>query len=105
MRSKAQEAIMKAQDIMRNKKGSNYKPYHEWDRVWLEATNLKTMHPTAKLAPKQYSPFEIKKKVSDVVFQLKLPHQWKIHNIFHALLLTLSPAPGMRLACMPHGPG
>jgi hypothetical protein len=29
MRSKAQEAIMKAQDIMRNKKGSNYKPYHE----------------------------------------------------------------------------
>jgi hypothetical protein len=27
MRSRAQEAITKAQDIMRNKKGTNYKPY------------------------------------------------------------------------------
>jgi hypothetical protein len=23
-----------------------------------------------------------------VVFQLELPHQWKIHNVFHASLLT-----------------
>jgi hypothetical protein len=49
---------------------------------------LKTTHPTAKLAPKWYSPFKIKKKISDVVFQLELPHQWKIHNVFHASLLT-----------------
>jgi hypothetical protein len=88
MRSRAQEAIAKAQDIMKNKKGTNYKPYQEQDRVWLEAINLKTTHPTAKLAPKQYGPFTIIKKVSDVVFQLELPHQWKIHNIFHASLLT-----------------
>jgi hypothetical protein len=27
MRSRAQEAIIKAQDVMRNKKGTNYKPY------------------------------------------------------------------------------
>jgi hypothetical protein len=52
MRSRAQEAIAKAQDIMRNKKGTDYKPYQELDRVWLKATNLKTTHPTAKLAPK-----------------------------------------------------
>jgi hypothetical protein len=45
-------------------------------------------HPTAKLAPKRYGPFTIKKKVSDVVFQLELPHQWKIHDVFHAFLLT-----------------
>jgi hypothetical protein len=49
---------------------------------------LKTTHPTVKLAPKQYGPFEIKKKISDVIFQLELPHQWKIHNVFHASLLT-----------------
>jgi hypothetical protein len=88
MRSRAEEAITKAQDIMRNKKGTNYKPYQEMDRVWLEATNLKTTHPTTKLAPKWYGPFTIKKKVSDVIFQLELPHQWKIHNVFHASLLT-----------------
>jgi hypothetical protein len=29
MRSRAQEAITKAQDVMRNKKGTNYKPYQE----------------------------------------------------------------------------
>jgi hypothetical protein len=88
MRFRAKEAITKAQDIMKNKKGTNYKPYHERDRVWLEATNLKTTHPTTKLAPKRYGPFMIKKKISDVIFQLELPHQWKIHNVFHASLLT-----------------
>jgi hypothetical protein len=88
MRSRAQEAITKAQDIMKAKKGTNYKPYQEQDRVWLEATNLKTTHLTAKLASKRYGPFTILKKVSDVVFQLELPQQWKIHNVFHASLLT-----------------
>jgi hypothetical protein len=88
MRSRAQEAIAKAQDVMKNKKGTDYKPYQEQDQVWLEATNLKTTHPTAKLAPKRYGPFTIIKKISDVVFQLELPHQWKVHNVFHASLLT-----------------
>jgi hypothetical protein len=88
MRSRAQEAITKAQDVIRNKRGTNYKPYQEQDQVWLEATNLKMTHPTAKLAPKWYRPFTIKKRVLDVVFQLELPHQWKIHNVFHASLLT-----------------
>jgi hypothetical protein len=31
MRSRAKEAITKAQDVMKNKKGTNYKPYHEDD--------------------------------------------------------------------------
>jgi hypothetical protein len=88
MRSRAQEAITKAQEVMRTKKGTNYKPYQEQDRIWLEATNLKTTHPTTKLAPKRYGPFTIVKRVSDVVFQLELPRQWKIHNVFHASLLT-----------------
>jgi hypothetical protein len=73
---------------MKTKKGTNYKPYQEQDRVWLKGTNLKTTHPTAKLAPKRYGPFTITKRISDVVFQLELPHQWKIHNVFHASLLT-----------------
>jgi hypothetical protein len=88
MRSRAEEAITKAQDVMKGKKGTNYKPHQEQDRVWLEAINLKMTHPTAKLAPKWYGPFTIKKKILDVIFQLELPHQWKIHNFFHASLLT-----------------
>ena len=30
----------------------------------------------------------IKEKLSDLVYKLKLPNQWRIHNTFHALLLT-----------------
>ena len=52
MWSRAQEAITKAQDVMKNKNKNTYQPYHEGDQVWLEATNLKTTHPTVKLAPK-----------------------------------------------------
>jgi hypothetical protein len=74
IRSRAKEAIIKAQDVMKRKKGTNYQVYHEQDQVWLEATNLKTTHSTAKLAPKWYGPFKIKKKISDVVFQLELSH-------------------------------
>jgi hypothetical protein len=88
VRVKAKEAVLKAQDITRHKKISKYVPYEEGDRVWLEGKNLKTTHPTAKLAPKWYGPFTIKKKISDIVFQLELPNQWKIHNVFHASLLS-----------------
>ena len=88
MRSRAQEAITKAQDVMKQKRGTSYKPFNINDQVWLEATNLRTTHPTAKLAPKRLGPFKILTKVLDVVYQLELPPQWKIHNVFHTSLLT-----------------
>ena len=46
------------------------------------------MHPTAKLAPRRYGPFPITRVISRTSYQIKLPPQWKIHNIFHATLLT-----------------
>ena len=66
---------------------TNYKPYQEGDKVWLEATNLHTTHPTKKLGPKQYGPFKVLEAVRHVNFHLELPAHWKIHNIFHAKLL------------------
>ena len=66
---------------------TNYKPYQKGDKVWLEATNLHTTHPTKKLGPKQYRPFKVLKAVGHVNFCLKLPAHWKIHNVFHAKLL------------------
>jgi Chromo (CHRromatin Organisation MOdifier) domain len=56
--------------------------------VWLEGVNLKLTHPKAKLDAKRYGPFCITKEVSPVVFQLALPLQWRIHNVFHTSLLT-----------------
>jgi hypothetical protein len=56
--------------------------------VWLEGANLKLTHPKAKLDAKRYGPFPITKEVSPVVFQLALPPQWHVHDVFHASLLT-----------------
>ncbi len=88
LQGEAQTAIKKVQKLMIDRRGQHFKPYQVGDKVWLEATNLTTMHPTSKLLPKQYGPFTITDVISQVVYQLELPPQWKIHNVFHASLLS-----------------
>ena len=58
------------------------------DRVWLEATNLWIPYPSWKLAPKRHSPFEIAQVLSSLIYHLRLPPTWKIHDVFHATLLS-----------------
>jgi hypothetical protein len=41
-----------------------------------------------KLALKQYGPFKVAAQISKVAYKLQLPPSWKIHDIFHASLLT-----------------
>ena len=62
--------------------------YKTGDQVWLEGRNLRIDRPSVKLAPKRYGPFKIRKVLSPVTYQLILPPQWKIHDVFHADLLT-----------------
>ncbi|HYT44499.1 MAG TPA: hypothetical protein VEP90_19370, partial [Methylomirabilota bacterium] len=71
-------AIKKAQKLMSDRRGQRFKPYQIDDKVWLEATNLTTTHPTSKLLPKWYRPFKITDVISNVVYKLELPPQWKI---------------------------
>jgi Chromo (CHRromatin Organisation MOdifier) domain len=40
-----------------------------------------------KMAPKREGPFEIEEVLGPVTYRLKLPTTWKIHNVFHAMLL------------------
>ena len=95
----AQKAMLHAQVLMRQtKKKAVFTPYQKNQKVWLEATNLKMMHPSAKLAPRRYGPFTVKTVISPVVYQLDLPKHWKIHDVFHTSLL--SPYKEMTL----HGP-
>src|SRR6266403_665187 len=56
--------------------------------VWLDATHLKLPHQKAKLTPKHLGPFKITKEISPVAYQLALPINWRIHNIFHASLIN-----------------
>ena len=62
--------------------------FQEGDKVWLDGRNIKTHHPTAKLAPKRHGPFPVQQVLSPINYQLIIPKQWKIHDVFHVDLLT-----------------
>jgi hypothetical protein len=86
-REDAHKFILQAQArwAQSKKEGRTFK---EGDQVWLEGRNLHLDQPSAKLAPKCYGPFIIKRVLSPITYQLTLPHQWKIHDVFHVDLLT-----------------
>ena len=65
-----------------------FKPFKEGDEVWLESKNLSTPYVSKKMAPKREGPFKIKEVLSPFTYRLDLPDRWKIHNVFHASLLT-----------------
>src|SRR6267142_5123169 len=67
--------------------GSIQEQYSIRDQVWLEGKHLRFSHQKTKLNPKRYGPFKIIKTISSVAYQLQLPPSWKIHPVFHALLL------------------
>jgi transposase InsO family protein len=87
VRQQVAEAIRRSQELVTHIP-TRFTPYCVGDKVWLDAKNLNTSHPSAKLGPKQYGPFLVTAAISRMSFCLKLPPQWKIHNVFHASLLT-----------------
>ena len=86
-REDAQKLMIKAQKKWTKGKEQEQR-YKTGDQVWLEGRNLRIDRPSVKLAPKRYGPFKIKKVLSPITYQLTLPPQWKIHDVFHADLLT-----------------
>ena len=86
-REEAQKLIIKAQKKWAKGKVPEQR-YQAGDQVWLEGRNLWIDRPSAKLAPKRHGPFKITKVLSPIMYQLELPPQWKIHDVFHADLLT-----------------
>ena len=67
---------------------SDFKPFTLGQKVWLEARNLKTMY-NKKIKPKREGPFPIAEVLGPITYRLTLPRSWKIHDIFHAILLML----------------
>ena len=65
---------------------SKFIPWKVGDKVWLKTTNLHMNRPK-KLQMKQTGPFEVEEVISCTTFRLHIPSWWKIHPIFHALLL------------------
>ncbi len=71
-----------------NQSGPPPSQFKVGEQVWLDATHLKLPHQKAKLTPKCLGPFKVTQKISPVAYCLKLPTNWRIHNMFHALLFT-----------------
>lgn len=58
------------------------------DSVLLDASNISSSLPSAKLGVKCYGPFKILKKVGNRSYQLRLPISWRIHDVFHKSKLS-----------------
>ena len=74
------------QEIYSNLKRRDYQ-FKVGDKVMLRTKNYlsgeKRFRPKKKLTAKWAGPFEIIQKISNTAFRLKLPPQWKIHDVFH----------------------
>ena len=87
-RKEALAAHEKAQRTMKEQISSKFCLWKSGDKVWLEGRNLKLHYPSKKLAPRREGPFEITQVISPVAYKLRLPPTWKIHDVFHASLLS-----------------
>jgi hypothetical protein len=84
-RKQAQEAMKQAQELLGRK--MDHRPYPKGQWVWLEGKHLQTTHPSVKMRPKRFGPFQITESIGKTNYRLDIPSHWKIHNAFHANLL------------------
>ena len=66
---------------------TDFVPFKEGNKVWLEATNLDLGH-NRKLASRREGPFQITEVLGPLTYRLELPSRWRIHDVFHAALLS-----------------
>ncbi|KAF8689666.1 hypothetical protein AX14_003220 [Amanita brunnescens Koide BX004] len=78
---------MKKQHDKKRIPSQKYKP---GDRVYLDATNIKTTRTSKKLNAKFHGPFKVLEAVGKSAYKLELPPTWTIHNTFHESKLKLA---------------
>jgi hypothetical protein len=72
---------------MKTRIRESYTLFAKGDKVWLEARNLIRTY-NKKITTKREGPFVITEVLGPLNYRLKLPEGWKIHPMFHALLLS-----------------
>jgi len=95
MKSATEEAksvIRKAQEDMTryyNRKRTPAPVYKPEDRVYLDASDIKTTRPSPKLSHRRLGPFEIECQVGPLAYRLKLPHGMRqLYPVFNVMKLS-----------------
>jgi len=88
----AKSAIHKAQEDMMqyyNRKRSLAPIYKPGDRVYLDASDIKTTCLSPKLSHHRLGPFEIERQVGPLAYHLKLSHGMRqLHLVFNVVKLS-----------------
>lgn len=61
--------------------------YKAGDKVWLVRRNIQTKRPSSKLDFKKLGPYEVKRAIGNIAYELELEPANRIHNVFHVNLL------------------
>jgi len=99
----AKSAICKVQEDMTryyNRRRSLAPVFKPGDRVYLDASDIRTTRPSLKLSHRRLGPFEIKRQVGLLAYRLKLPHGLRqLHPVFNMVKLSAAlddPIPGRK---------
>jgi hypothetical protein len=91
----ARSALTKAKDDMAryyNRKRTPTPTYNPGDKVFLDATDIKTTRPSQKLSHRYLGPYSVDRRVSKHAYRLRLPRAMgRTHPVFH--VVKLLPAP------------
>jgi len=89
LRTDAEAALHLSKLHMQDKQQIDIKPkFKVGDKVWLQAKQLCIHQKSTKLGPKQLGPYQVKKVVSHVDYQLDLPPALWVHDVFHVDCLS-----------------
>jgi len=66
--------------------------FNPGNKVFLNASDIQTMHPSQKLSHWWLGPFVVEWRIGPIAYCLKLPHQIKqLYPVFNIVKLTLAP--------------
>ena len=90
VQARCQLAIEKAQQVYKRYADRNRQDlsFTVGDKVWLESYNLSTDAPSKKLTAKRLGPYEVLELIGPTSYRLDIPTSWRVHNVFHAALLS-----------------
>ena len=83
-----QENLHQVQELQKQAHNKATKPrsYVPGNKIWLNSKYIKTKL-NRKLEAKFFGPFQVLHPVGKQAYKLELPKKWKIHDVFHVLLL------------------